>query len=100
MIPGEQRVEYRERRGGVRVGQVNLEAMPIQMTLTEAKANLSELLDAALAGEEVVLSRHGRPMARLVPIVISAPRKLGFLHLTPADEIFDPLRDAERDAWG
>jgi prevent-host-death family protein len=32
----------------------------------EAKARLSELIDKAEAGEIVVITRHGRPVARLV----------------------------------
>ena len=34
----------------------------------EAKTHLSELLDRVEAGEELVITRHGRPIARLVPI--------------------------------
>lgn len=34
--------------------------------LHEAKARLSELVDRAQAGEDVVISRHGRAVARLV----------------------------------
>ena len=34
----------------------------------EAKTRLSELLDRVEAGEELVLSRHGRAVARLVPV--------------------------------
>ena len=34
----------------------------------EAKNKLSELLDRAEAGEEVVITRRGRPVAKLVPI--------------------------------
>ena len=34
----------------------------------EAKNRLSELLDAAENGEEVVITKHGRPVAKLVPI--------------------------------
>jgi prevent-host-death family protein len=37
----------------------------------EAKTRLSELLDRVEAGEEVVISRHGRPIARLTPITAS-----------------------------
>jgi prevent-host-death family protein len=33
----------------------------------EAKARLSELIDQALAGKEVVITRHGQPVARIVP---------------------------------
>ena len=32
----------------------------------EAKAKLSELIDRALAGKDVVITRHGRPVARIV----------------------------------
>ena len=34
--------------------------------LAEAKAQLSALLDAVAAGDEVVITRRGRPVARLV----------------------------------
>ncbi len=34
----------------------------------EAEAQLSRLLAAALAGEEVVLAKAGRPLVRLVPL--------------------------------
>ncbi|MFM9101544.1 MAG: type II toxin-antitoxin system Phd/YefM family antitoxin, partial [Cyanobium sp.] len=34
--------------------------------LAEAKAQLSALLDAVEAGEEVVITRRGQPVARVV----------------------------------
>ncbi len=34
----------------------------------EAKNRLSELLDAAENGEEVVITKHGRPVAKLVAV--------------------------------
>lgn len=33
----------------------------------EAKTRLSSLLDRVANGEEVVITKHGRPIARLVP---------------------------------
>jgi len=33
----------------------------------EAKVKLSELLDKVERGEQVVITRHGKPIARLVP---------------------------------
>jgi prevent-host-death family protein len=33
----------------------------------DAKARLSELIDRALSGETIVVTRHGRPVVRLVP---------------------------------
>ena len=37
----------------------------LTVTLVEAKTRLSQLLDKVEAGEEVVITRHGRPAARL-----------------------------------
>lgn len=34
----------------------------------EAKTHLSELLEKVEAGEEVVITKHGAPVARLVPV--------------------------------
>jgi prevent-host-death family protein len=34
--------------------------------LAQARQNLSGLLDRVQAGEQVVISRHGRPVARLI----------------------------------
>jgi prevent-host-death family protein len=33
----------------------------------DAKTRLSELLDRVESGEQIVITRHGRPVARLVP---------------------------------
>ena len=39
-----------------------------QIGAFEAKTHLSELLDRVEAGEELVIARRGRPVARLVPV--------------------------------
>ncbi|MGB7684635.1 MAG: type II toxin-antitoxin system prevent-host-death family antitoxin [Solirubrobacterales bacterium] len=41
--------------------------MAKQVTATVAKAKMLRLLDEAAAGEEIEITRHGRPVARLVP---------------------------------
>lgn len=41
--------------------------MSKQVTATDAKARILRLLDDAEAGEEIEITRHGRPVARLVP---------------------------------
>lgn len=41
--------------------------MTRQMTATEVKAGILRLLDEVAAGEEVEITKHGRPVARLVP---------------------------------
>jgi prevent-host-death family protein len=37
----------------------------LTVNLAEAKANLSALLDKVERGEEIVITRHGRPVAQL-----------------------------------
>jgi prevent-host-death family protein len=37
------------------------------VNLYEAKTRLSQLLDLAAAGEEVIIARAGKPMAKLIP---------------------------------
>ena len=50
------------------------------VSIYEAKTHLSHLVDRALRGEQVVITRHGRPVARLVPAARPrAPRRLGAL---------------------
>ncbi len=40
----------------------------MQVSVTEAKGQLTDLVRRAEAGDEVVLTRHGRAAVRLVPI--------------------------------
>ena len=42
--------------------------MSEQVEIEEAKTRLSQLVDRAAAGEEVVIVRDGRPVARLVAV--------------------------------
>lgn len=39
--------------------------MDISISVAEAKAHLSEILDRVESGEEVVITRRGKPVARL-----------------------------------
>ncbi len=43
--------------------------------IAEFKDRLSELVAAAVAGEEIVITRHGRPEVRLVSVVEDQERK-------------------------
>ena len=52
--------------------------MAPQVNIHEAKTHLSKLLRRVLAGEEIVISRAGKPVARLVPVEEpKRPRELG-----------------------
>lgn len=45
-----------------------IQGIPMDISVSEAKAQLTELVRRAEAGEEIVLTRFGQPAARLVPI--------------------------------
>jgi prevent-host-death family protein len=47
------------------------------VSVHEAKTHLSRLLDLIEEGEEVVIERHGRPVARLVRANAAAGPRLG-----------------------
>ncbi len=38
------------------------------VSVAQAKAHLSHLLDQVEAGEEIVITRHGQPVARISPV--------------------------------
>lgn len=40
----------------------------MHISLSEAKGRLTDLVRQAEAGQEVVLTRHGKPAARIVPM--------------------------------
>jgi prevent-host-death family protein len=40
----------------------------VQFNIHEAKTHLSRLVERAAAGEEIIISKAGRPMARLGPL--------------------------------
>jgi prevent-host-death family protein len=72
--------------------------MTCQINIAEAKAKLSELLDRALAGEEIVVARAGKPLVRLVPVNRPEPRKPGAWRgwaATVPTEVFLAPMDAE-----
>lgn len=48
--------------------------------IQEAKTHLSRLVEQAAAGEEIIIAKAGKPMAKLVPYIPPQPtRKGGFL---------------------
>lgn len=47
----------------------------MQISVTEAKGQLTELVRRAEAGDEVILTRHGHPAVRLVAIKTGADRE-------------------------
>lgn len=71
------------------------------VTVSEAKATLSELLQRVLDGEEVAIGRRGRAEVRLVAVDRDAePRPMGVLEVADywmSDDFDEPLQDLEGD---
>ena len=67
----------------------------------EAKTHLSRLLSRVAAGEEIVIARSGKPIARLVPYEGQTTRKPGrYAGQGYIAEDFDaPMRDLESDFY-
>lgn len=67
-----------------------------QVNIHQAKTHLSHLLNRAIAGEDIVIAKAGKPMVRLVPVAEPVEdRVLGIdegLFVVP-DDFNDPLPD-------
>ena len=79
------------------------------LTLAETKSHLSAVVDQVVAGEEIIITRRGRPVARIIPererpaldtsalvddmrdFVLSQP-----LQKRPATQLVREVRDGER----
>ena len=71
------------------------------VTIHAAKTQLSRLIEAALAGEEVVIVKGDKPVVRLVAIP-QGQFKLGVLKrdaLGPGPDFFSPMDEDELAAW-
>ncbi len=68
----------------------------------EAKTQLSQLVDLALRGEDVVIARRGRPAVRLVPVAAAGARPLGLFadEIVVAEDFDAPLPAEELDGFG
>jgi prevent-host-death family protein len=72
------------------------------VTIREAKANLSRLIEKVSQGEEITIVRRSKPVARLVPIAeIKRKRRPGSLkgklHVGP--EFFEAIPHDELARW-
>jgi len=79
-------------------------AQPRLVNVHQAKTQLSKLIDAAHAGETIVLAKAGKPWARLVPLEPTPPRRVpGRLRsagpLADPDALLRPLDDEDLARW-
>lgn len=70
----------------------------LSVNIHDAKTHLSRLVEQAAAGEEIIIAKAGRPVARLVALAeLSAPpRRLGLLagRIAVPDDIDAPFAEA------
>lgn len=73
----------------------------MRVTIHAAKTNLSKLIEAALAGEDVIISRGDQPVVRLVPIQQNR-FKFGILSEIdgePVPDFLEPMSEDELKLW-
>ena len=74
----------------------------IQVSIHEAKTQLSKIIDQACRGEEVVIAKAGTPVVRLTPIA-PRPSRRQFGALSGKARVdqrfFEPLPEDELRAW-
>lgn len=67
-----------------------------------AKSDLSKLVEAAERGEQVIISRNGKPAVQLIPV---RPRKIrlgalkGKVKIPKDDQWWQPMTDAQFDKF-
>ena len=73
----------------------------VTVNVHEAKTNLSRQLAKVEAGEDVVIAKNGKPVARLVGYRPKGKRQPGVLQgkIVIPDSFFDPLPEEELALW-
>ena len=73
----------------------------MQVNIHAAKSQLSKLIQAALAGEEVIIAKGDRPVVKIVPLPSTGYRLGGLVGEIPPppDSFFAPLDEAGLGDW-
>ena len=69
------------------------------LKLHEAKAHLSELVEQVSSGEEIIISRYGKPVAKLTGLGSPGGRTLGFYPIRFESDLLAPTDDETVDAF-
>jgi prevent-host-death family protein len=72
------------------------------VTIHQAKTNLSKLIERASAGEEIIIARGSKPVARLVPLgAVKGKRQPGSWkgRFVLGPDFFEPLSESELKDW-
>ncbi len=73
----------------------------MQVNIHYTKTHLSELVELALQGEEIILAKAGKPLLKLVPIEKKPIRKPGRLagKISFSDDFDAPMTEEELAEW-
>ena len=74
----------------------------LTVNIRQAKRNLSLLIKKVCEGEEVIITRRSKPVARLAPLAeVKKQRKPGSMKgkLVVGPEFFEPLSEDELSLW-
>ena len=72
----------------------------MQFNVHDAKTNLSKLIEAALAGEEVIIARDSKPVVRLVPVGKCGFKFGSLSHLVgEIPDFLEPMDEEDLRLW-
>ena len=75
----------------------------LQVNIHQAKTQLSKLVEEAAAGEEIIIAKAGKPIAKLVSLEIGSrkPRTPGSLQgkIKMSDDFDAPMSEEELALW-
>jgi prevent-host-death family protein len=73
----------------------------MHVSVYKAKTQLSKLLEMVQGGEDIVIERHGKPVARLVPVREKVKSPLGMMRgeFEMVEGWERPLTNEEADAF-
>jgi prevent-host-death family protein len=72
-------------------------------TIREAKASFARLIEKAIQGEEVIITRRGKPVVKIVTVSAQQAKRVpgrwkGKISYAP--DAFDPMSKEELAEWG
>ncbi len=73
--------------------------MATVVNMHQAKTELSRLVASALEGEEVIITRDGKPVAKLMPIREDRKPGMDKGKIWYAPDAFEPMSDDELNDW-
>lgn len=77
-----------------------METVTETVNIHDAKTRFSTLIARVEAGEEIIIAKAGKPVARLLPLDFDQDRVPGIAEGQVTDEFFEPLPTEELDRWG